>query len=717
MGRAYLAKNHERCTLSNDDAKRIYERIQQLPDAVSGQFHNLDIKPLETTRRELWRLRVGDFRVIYQPASPHVIVLRVIRRTDTSYDDLDRIALVRRVDGLQVVESQEPPKEVVQEVPERAPITAAKREEQENPLTPFSAGELSTLGLDEPIIGVVRLLSDTVDIAQELADRGVDARTIELVTDAWFDPPRYLEKLQKGESLSATDTAMDESELARRAESTESSDALAELAAREFQLVLEKPVEDWMFYLHPSQARIVRHAPTGPSRVRGGPGTGKTVAAIHRARWLVREQGAKKVLLTTFINALPEVWEHLLKTFDPEVAAKIETRNVDSLAFLIVSRIDGRLRVIDSGKRRTLIGDVMRLTKGLQTAIGSVGNLETEFDTVLAGRRIETLEQYLEVERVGRKSALRAEARELVWQAYERYRTRLERDGETDFHQVRLRALEFAEEGRAPSFHGVVVDEAQDLSEVGIKLLAAVDKSENHSGFMLVGDGQQSIYPGGFSLRSTGMDVRGRSFLLRVNWRNTQSIATAAEHVIGDLPFGDLDDEVQPRAVDEMPVPRRLGNPVQLHRMSASFEEADLLSLLIGELLTAFAPSDVAVLSRTNRTWQAAEKQLRSEKVPTLRISDYRGGFVDGVRVGTFQGSKGLEFKAVVLWGVDEKRWAVTPNWLRDSGDIRDHWDRELRTLFVAMTRARDHLVLIGKGPLCKPVENALEHFDVFEWN
>ena len=716
MGRAYLAKNHERCSLSNDDAKRIYERIQQLPDAVSGQFHNLDIKPLETTRRELWRLRVGDFRVIYQPASPHVIVLRVIRRTDTSYDDLDRSALVRRLEGLQVVESQAPLDEAPEAPPARIPIAVAKREERVSPLTLFTAKELSELGLSEETIGLVRLLSETVDIAQELAERGVGANTIELVTDAWFDPERYLEKLRRGQRLSAADTAMDEGELARRAEAAESSDALAELAEREFQLILEKPVEDWMFYLHPSQARIVRHAPTGPSRVRGGPGTGKTVAALHRARWLVREQGAKKVLLTTFIHALPEVWHHLLQTFDPEGAARIETRNVDSLAVLIVSRIDGRLKIVDPGKRRTLMTDAMRLTTGLPAVIGSAGNLETEFDTVLAGRAIETLEQYLEVERVGRKSALRAEARELVWQAYERYRTRLKRDGETDFHEVRLRALELANEGRAPSFQGVVVDEAQDLSEVGIKLLAAVDKSEDHSGFMLVGDGQQSIYPGGFSLRSTGMDVRGRSFLLRVNWRNTQTIATASEHVIGDLPFGDLDDEFQARASEEVPVPRRLGRPVQLHRMSKSFEESELLSLLVGELLDEFAPSDVAVLGRTNRVWQAAEKQLRSERIPVLRIADYRGGFADGVRVGTFQGSKGLEFKAVVLWGVDDKRWAVTPNWLKDSGDTRDHWDRELRTLFVAMTRARDHLLLTAKGDLCSPVENALDYFDVFEW-
>ena len=716
MGRAYLAKNHERCTLSNDDAKRIYERIQQLPGAVSGQFHNLDIKPLETTRRELWRLRVGDFRVIYQPASPHVIVLRVIRRTDTTYDDLDRIALVRRLEGLQVVESQEPLIEAAEKAPERVPVAVAKREERINPLTPFTTSELGELGLSQETIGLVRLLFETVDVAQELAERGVEASTIELVADAWFDPERYLEKLRQGQGLEPSDTAMDESELARRAESTESSDALAELAAREFELILEKPVEDWMFYLHPSQARIVRHAPTGPSRVRGGPGTGKTVAAIHRARWLVREHGAKKVLLTTFIHALPEVWHHLLKTFDPEVAARIETRNVDSLAVHIVSRIDGRPQIVDPGKRRTLISDAMRLTQGLQAAIGSTGNLEIEFDTILAGRRIETLEQYLEVERVGRKSALRAEARVLVWQAYERYRARMKRDGQTDFHQIRLRALELAEDGRGPSFQGVVVDEAQDLSEVGIRLLAAVDKSVNHAGFMLVGDGQQSIYPGGFSLRSTGMDVRGRSFLLRVNWRNTQRIATAAEHVIGDLPFGDLDDEFQPRAIEEVPVPRRLGKPVQLHRMSASFEETELLSLLIADLLNEFAPSDIAVLGRTNRVWQGAERHLRSEKIPLLRISDYRGGLVDGVRVGTFQGSKGLEFKAVLLWGVDAKRWAVTPNWLRDGGDIRDHWDRELRTLFVAMTRARDHLLLTSKGSLCEPVENASSYFDVFEW-
>ena len=93
----------------------------------------------------------------------------------------------------------------------------------------------------------------------------------------------------------------------------------------------------------------------------------------------------------------------------------------------------------------------------------------------------------------------------------------------------------------------------------------ALDTRTDHARLMFVGDGQQSIYPGGFTLRAVGLDVRGRSFLLRTNWRNTQAIADAAEAVMGDLPFGDIGDESGARPPADAPVPRRRGELPELH--------------------------------------------------------------------------------------------------------------------------------------------------------
>ena len=124
---------------------------------------------------------------------------------------------------------------------------------------------------------------------------------------------------------------------------------------------------------------------------------------------------------------------------------------------------------------------------------------------------------------------------------------------------------------------------------------------------MFVGDGQQAIYPGGFSLRSVGLDVRGRSFLLRTNWRNTQSIAAAAEAVMGDLPFGDLEDESAPRPAREAPLPRRRGELPELH-LVGSDEHGDevLRELLAGGADAVRAGRDRASSAARARRGSAA---------------------------------------------------------------------------------------------------------------
>jgi superfamily I DNA/RNA helicase len=262
----------------------------------------------------------------------------------------------------------------------------------------------------------------------------------------------------------------------------------------------------------------------------------------------------------------------------------------------------------------------------------------------------------------------------------------------------------------------VIVDEAQDLTAAQVRLLMALDRTEGHRNLMFVGDGQQAIYPGGFSLRSVGLDVRGRSFLLHTNWRNTQSIAAAAEAVMGDLPFGDLEEDA---GVSEAMLPRRRGELPELHLVGSDEQGDEVLLQLLEEALTQFAPPDIAVLGRTRKAWQHGERVLRQldvESVVTTQLSKRSDGAPAAVRVGSFEGSKGLEFKLVVLVGYRRGAWTVQPYWLKDRGD-RDEWSElEQRKLFVAMTRARDRLVLVAWSPLAERLERARERCDEWDW-
>ncbi|RKQ90899.1 UvrD-like helicase family protein [Solirubrobacter pauli] len=713
-------RRYLRCEVPPADHARLVAAVELLPGAMRGQLHSLDIKPIVNIRqRGLYRLRVGAYRVIFWPIDAEIVVLELDRKDDTTYAHLDRLVVHRRGAGVQVTEVPEAVPEPGRVVGGRAPSRCSIEPVLQNPLTVFTTAQLQQIGLSADAIGVIRTLAATVEVADALAGTGMAADQVELVADMWHDPGRYLAIFDDGRVPTPDDARIAELELAQRLRSPESSDAVAELAARDFELVLAGSIEEWMFYLHPSQARIVSHVANGPSRVRGGPGTGKTVAALHRARHLVEHGRAERVLLTTFVNVLPSVWGTLLQRFAPESAGKISARTVDSLVFAITAAADGEPAFLPDDQIRKLREELCRKTAGLAEAVGGPAELGTEFETVLAGRGVESLDDYLALERPGRGRRLGADERRLVWTAWQSYLEHLRREGRTDWPLLRRRAVELAEAGAGPRFDAVIVDEAQDLTAMQVRLLMALDTAADHRNLMFVGDGQQAIYPGGFSLRSVGLDVRGRSFLLHTNWRNTQSIAAAAEAVMGDVPFGDLEEEAAPRPPREAPLPRRRGELPELHLVGSDAHGDEVLRGLLEEALTQFAPADVAVLGRTKKAWQRGERALKAlgvESVVTTQLARRADGAPDAVRVGTFEGSKGLEFKLVVLVGYRKGDWTVQPFWLKDRGDRDEWWDTERRKLFVAMTRARDRLALLAWAPLSDSLEQARERFDEWDW-
>jgi mRNA-degrading endonuclease RelE of RelBE toxin-antitoxin system len=700
-------RRHLRCDVPPANRARLVDAVEALAPAMRGEFHNLNIRPVVNVRQKgLFRLRVGDYRVIFRPVAGEIVVLEIDRKDDTTYAHLDRLVFHRRGDGVQVTEVPEHPPEPARL--DRAPSRRSTEAERQNPLTVFTTMQMTAVGLSAPHVEAIRRLAASIEIGDALASIGVEPETLELVADMWHAPTRYLELFDSGRTPTADDARIEEDELAERLRSPESSDALAELGARDFELVLQGSMDEWMFYLHPSQARIVRHVANGPSRVRGGPGTGKTVAALHRARHLVHEGHAESVLLTTFVNVLPSVWTTLLERFAPDAAPHIRARTVDSLVYAIAVAEDGAPAFLTEDERRKLLEKL--------AVDGGAADLGHEFDAVLAGRGIDTLEQYLAIERPGRGRRLSAAEREVVWQAWEHYRDALQRARRTDWPLLRRRAVELAEAGHGPRFDAIVVDEAQDLTAMQVRLLMALHRHDDHRNLMFVGDGQQAIYPGGFSLRSVGLDVRGRSFLLHTNWRNTQSIAAAAEAVMGDLPFGDLEDDVGTR--EEM-LPRRRGELPQLHLVGDDDHGDEVLRELLTAALAEFAPAEIAVLGRTRKAWQHGERVLKALNVPsvvTTQLAKRTDGAPDAVRVGSFEGSKGLEFKHVILVGYRRGAWTVQPHWLKDRDDRDEWWATEQRKLFVAMTRARDRLALVASPPLADRLEQSRERCDEWDW-
>jgi superfamily I DNA/RNA helicase len=209
--------------------------------------------------------------------------------------------------------------------------------------------------------------------------------------------------------------------------------------------------------------------------------------------------------------------------------------------------------------------------------------------------------------------------------------------------------------------------------------------------------------------------VRGaRKVALERNWRNTQLIAWAADGVAGRAETEDMEPEDGVPRRDAPPT--RLGEPAELHLVRDAGSRKDVLTLLVKEALEHVAPDDVAVLARKKDGWKQAEATLRSAGVPVFKLDDLRRGVQEGVRVGTFAKSKGLEFEVVVLVDVSKSGWGVPPFMLRDEADKNEWWAKERRTLYVAMTRARDRLIVMSTPEVGGPIQAVRDRFDEENW-
>jgi superfamily I DNA/RNA helicase len=707
----------------------VAEELAQLPlgfgqQALGSRAVNLNLKKLAKPPGA-WRLRTGDWRSIFFQTGDDFLVAAIGLRKDI-YERADRMRLARRGDGLTVIEATPPATEVEGARSSAVRTQQARRRPvaEQNGFSPFDDSMLGRIdGVDEDTVAFLRSLPATVDAPVALAEHLSDVDLAFLLADVWERPEHHLGTFAAGEAPSVAGLEIEEAELRARLTATSSATEVVEVTtSAQIRKLLDGSIEEWMVYLHPSQRSIANATFNGPARVRGGPGTGKTVVALHRARVLARKRvdAPDKVLLTTFLSTLPKVWVSLMGLLDERALERLDVRNIDVLARdLVAEGNDGALNIISSSDRQKLAEPLLK-RHGIDSVMaGNSQLLLDEFDAFIAGRGIEELDDYLVLRRRGGGSGLARGDRERVFAAFQEYRSALRKRQVYDWPHIRLKALQLATDGAGPRYDGVIIDEAQDMSAVAMRLLLTLDRSEQHRHFMIVGDGQQSIYPGGFGLREVGIDIVGRSRVLTANWRNTWNVWTAAKAIIEGTEFDDLDEDVGLRPTGEEPEPLTVGDPTELHVLRSPAEELDLLAALVGERLdSGIDAGDIAVLVEVRRKGDDVITALAAVGVATRRLEHYDGEHADGVLVGTFNRAKGLEFKEVFVPGIAAaewpSRWFLPPDL---TGDARaDRLALQLRTLFVGMTRARDRLVLLSGGEPCEPVRQAVWALDAREY-
>jgi hypothetical protein len=463
----------------------------------------------------------------------------------------------------------------------------------------------------------------------------------------------------------------------------------------ELEQALAFPWEQWGVFLHPSQRVLVERSFSGPARVAGSAGTGKTIVAIHRAVRLARQNPKAKVLLGSFSQPLAEAMAKKTLVLAPETGGIV--RRITTASFRGIAE---QMYQLEHGGRPRIASDAI-LRERLRAAATTSGLrgfserfLLSEWSNVVDAWGLSSFDAYSTVERMGRKSRLGPNQRARLWPVFAAVREALATERYTTWANV-FTGLAKGLEGRPTKpFDHVIVDEAQDLAPAELRFFAALAPAEP-DGLFLSGDIGQRIFQHPYSWASLGVDVRGRSHTLKVCYRTSQQIRRAADRLLPTVlrDSDGLDDERRGIvSVFDGPAPEVKSLPT----IAAEAETVrQVVATWLGE---GIAAHEIGLFVRTPRLVVRARAAIdglaRAAEMVTAQMSL----------------AKGLEFRAVVVMACDE---GVLPLDERvadaaDEAELDDIYETERRLLYVACTRAREHLLLTG----VTPVSEYLADFD-----
>jgi hypothetical protein len=476
-----------------------------------------------------------------------------------------------------------------------------------------------------------------------------------------------------------------------RTEPTDTLFDVEELVAEDLAAALRGPVRSWMTWLHPGQARLVRRSWSGPARITGPAGTGKSVVGLHRAAYLARSRPGR-VLWVSFVSTLPTVMRACYAELAPDTLDRVEFTSLHRWASGFLRERGVTARVDRWAAERAFAAAWAEVGEGSVLAGVDVARTywRDEIDRVVKGRGLTDFGAYRDLDRIGRRTRLTVDHRRVVWDLYESYESRLRAARVHDFND--LLALALAEVHRVPvtGYAAVVVDEVQHLTCVGVRLLHAV-AGDGADALVLIGDETQAVYPGGFTLAEAGVAVVGRAVQLRTNYRNAAEILAAADRV-GARPAHD-DSSVSDVTASDAIVQRSGGRALPYEARTHTEHDSALVSALRRTLASRDVHGgDVAVLAARRAVVNRYLRLLRSAGIPAAPLTDVDPSAEDRVRVGTFKRAKGLEFKYVFLPMLDAGDLPRRAG----EGDAAHRERREIaaRELYVGMTRARDGLWL-----------------------
>lgn len=650
--------------------------LQMDPAAPGLRFHRVE----RSRDPHFWSVRANaDVRIIVHKTQASFL-LAYVDHHDAAYAwaERRRIEAHPRTGAIQIVEVRERVEEIAPPAPARPAPVAARGARV--PFSPLSAENLLGIGVPPDWVADVQAATEDgfLTLAEHLPAEAAEALLDYAVSGRLRPPPE------------APADPFAHPDAQRRFRVVEDRDELAR--------ALDQPWERWIVFLHPSQRGLVERGFGGPARVAGSAGTGKTVVALHRAARLARTAPDARILLTTFSQPLATALARRLDALAGGAGGIVP--RVTVAPFRAVA---DELYQLAFGRRAVPASDeqVRDAVEKAAAAAGPTGYpprfLLSEWRHVVDAWQIADADAYARVPRLGRKSRMSAGQRERLWPVFAAVRASLAKRGLLTWPEIFGRATAHYAARDAKPFSHVVVDEAQDLGVPELRLLAAV-APPGPDALFFAGDLGQRIFQQPFSWKELGVNVRGRSHTLAVNYRTSHQIRRMADRLLPAAvrdADGLGDERDRTVSVFNGPEPEVL-------RPASEAEEIAAVAAWIGRALAdGVAPAEVGVFVRGREQMARARAVVSALGQEAFELSERDEAPGHRLPIGTMHLAKGLEFKAVAVMACDDD---ALPRRARieaaaDEVELDDVYETERHLFYVACTRARDRLLVSGVAP------------------
>ncbi|WP_175867955.1 UvrD-helicase domain-containing protein [Burkholderia diffusa] len=649
--------------------------LQVDPTGNGHSFHKLD----KARDSNFWSVRVSrDIRLIVHKTAGSLLLCYVDHH-DRAYQWAERRKLETHpaTGAAQLVEIRELVREI--SVPEYAAKT--------NPASAtlfgkYSDKQLLAYGVPPEWLLDVRAADEDslLELVAHLPSEAAEA-LLELATGGIPVAPKPAEK---------TEDPFQHPDAQRRFRVMSDTDELAR--------ALEYPWDKWTVFLHPAQRQMVERDYSGPARVSGSAGTGKTVVALHRAVQLARNDEDARILLSTFSDTLANVLRsnlYRLAYNTPKLAERIDVAAMDAVGTKLYSAEFGKPTFASREEMSSLLKSAAKDVDGLS---GNTSFLLSEWDDVVDTWQLESWDEYRDAKRLGRKTRLPEAQRALYWQAFAKVKEHLRQTGKITTAEMFRKLGEVMPKRKHPVFDYIIVDEAQDIGVQQLRFLASI-ASDRSNALFFSGDLGQRIFQQPFSWKSLGVDVRGRARTLTINYRTSHQIRSQADRLLGPE-VSDVDGNLESRkgtiSVFNGPEP-----------VIRSFDGPDLESQAVGQWLKesgtgGVLPHEIGVFVRSEEEFPRARAAIEASGLRARVLGKDMATEEGFVSITTMHLAKGMEFRVVAVMACDED---IIPYQRRidmasDDSELTEIYNTERHLLYVACTRARDllHVSAIKPG-------------------